>query len=243
MATIFATPADMWQLATPPDSLFQDQSLAPGSWSAITHVGTGTGAMTLRNESSPLFNFSVVVKCILGGELNVYGVVNPGPVPEFVISLDGGVTFSPPYTPNDNGIIPFIRGGFTLQFENAASPSFVVNDTYSFTTTPSPDVLAHLEVASNRVESIIRNTYQPPYVSWGKDVRLAVCELARWYLLKKRGIDKGQDFEVYEPKETFQWMDDVGKGYIQPEIIQANPEKLYPQIMVLRPAFRTSWRF
>lgn len=241
MPTVFATAADMWQLATPPDSLFQDQSLAPGTWSTILKIGAGTGTMTLLKESSPLFEFSVMVKCVVAGELVVYGVVNPGVVPQFVISLDGGATYSPPYLPNDNGTVKFIRGGFTLQFLNNTAPSFLVGDMFAFTTTASPDVVRFLSAASAQVESVIRNTYQPPYASWGDDVRLRVCELARWYLLKKRGIDKDQDFEVYKPTETMKWLDDVAKGYIQPSIVQVNRDKLYPDVIVVRKPFRTSW--
>lgn len=243
MASLFATVADMWRLATPPDSLFQDQSLAPGTWSSIVKSGTGSGLMSLGNESSPIGDFSVVVKVVVGGELNVYGVVNPGVVPNFSISLDGGLSYGPPNIPNDNGTIKYIHGGFTLRFVNATNPSFVVGDTFSFTTTPSPDVTGFLAVAAERVEGFVRNTYQPPYASWGDDVRLAICELARWYLIKKRGIDKSQEFAVYEPKDTMEWLRDVSKGYIQPSIVEIGREKLYPNIMILRKPFSTNWDF
>ena len=119
----------------------------------------------------------------------------------------------------------------------------MVGDTFSFTTTSSPDVTRFLAVAAERVESVVRNTYQPPYASWGDDVRLAICDLARWYLIKKRGIDKSQEFVVYEPKDTMEWLRDVSKGYIQPSIVEIGREKLYPNIMVARKPFSTNWDF
>ena len=101
-------PSDMWQLALPPDTLFQDQGIEPGTWTSpvkLNRYGQHGG----RLESNPRSNFSVLVRCVSGGELNVYGLINPGPVPRFVISLDAGVTFSPVLTPKDDGAPLFKR--------------------------------------------------------------------------------------------------------------------------------------
>lgn len=79
MGPVYATPLDMWQMALPPDTLFQDQGIEPGTWTSPVKTGTGTGSMAVALESNPRSDFSVLVRCVSGGELNVYGLINPGP--------------------------------------------------------------------------------------------------------------------------------------------------------------------
>lgn len=243
MEPVYATAADLWRLALPPDTLFQDGSLRPGTWSAITKTGTGTGLLSIDPNSNPIGVFSVVVDCVTGGELNVYAQVNPGLVPSFSISLDGGVTFGPAIQPTDNGTLKVIYGGFTLIFANGMAPSFVSGDRFVFTTTYSPDIDGFLSAASSYVGGYLKGTYQPPYSHVGDDVKLAICEIARWKMLKKRGMDKTVDYKIYEPTETMKWLWDIAEGRITPDIVEQNGQKVYPNIMVYRQPFRTVWRF
>lgn len=244
MDLIYATVQDLWQLALPPDTLFQDGSIRPGMWSTVAKTGTGSGSLILGNDSNPIGPFNVIVDCVLGGELNVYGIVNPSQVPQFIISLDNGVTFSPSVMPNDNGAIKSIFGGFTLQFKNGVTaPSFVIGDRYTFVTNVSPDLQRFLSFASRYVDSYLKSTYQPPYAEFGDDIVGVVCKIARWEMLKKRGMDKTQDFVIYEPKDEMQWLKDIAAGRVTPSIIEKNGQKLYPNIMVLRQPFKTVWRY
>lgn len=244
MGPVYATPLDMWQMALPPDTLFQDQGIEPGTWTSPVKSGTGTGSMAVALESNPRSDFSVLVRCVSGGELNVYGLINPGAVPRFVISLDAGVTFSPQLTPKDDGCLAFQKGGFTVEFENGlAAPSFNVNDEWTFSTTASPDVLRFLSAASRYVDGKLKNTYSTPLTEWGDDLKLVVCQIARWFLILRRGLDKGQDFEVYKPVDAFLWLEETGKGYNQAAVKENGSGFVFADWMVARAPFRTGWRF
>ena len=241
---VYATPFDMWQIALPPATLFQDSDIEPGIWTDVSKVGVGTGNMDVNLQSNPRSDFSVIVECVSGGELNLYDFLNPGPFPYFRISLDGGVIYSHPMQANANGQLAYQKGGFTLNFSNGvAPPSFVALDRYTFSTTPSPDILYALEAASRIMDSYLADTYCLPLTSWGQDVKLVCCQLARWILIERRGLDKGQDFEVYYPKFAYDWLDKVGKGLIQPRVKPNGSEFTFPMWSTPRPPFKTTWRF
>lgn len=117
----YSTVEKLWRRALPPASLFEDDTFQPGSISDISHTGTGGGLLDLGPRSNPRGSFALQVKCTRGGECNSLGVVNTGPLPQFRISLDGGLTWSRPLTPDPNGRIPYLDGGFDLVLTNAES--------------------------------------------------------------------------------------------------------------------------
>lgn len=78
MSQVYATPSNMWEMALPPDTLFNDQGIEAGAWSDPVFTGVGTGFLDVSLNSNPRSEFSVIVKCVKAGELNVYGFINPG---------------------------------------------------------------------------------------------------------------------------------------------------------------------
>ena len=242
MGQMYATPTDLWQVCLPFNTLFNEPGFSWGGWSSITKVGTGSGLMKISNESKPLNNSAVVVSCAVGGEITGFNVFNASPPPEFKISLDGGVTYSPELGPSNDGCLQFPVGGFKLEFKNGSTiPSFVVGDTFSFSTTPSPEVLAILEQASRIVDTYLKSTYQLPLTEWGSDIVWCTCALARWEIIKRKGLTHNQDFDVYRPETEMAWLKDIAAGRVTPSLIETQPGKLYPDIMVFRQPFSTSW--
>jgi phage gp36-like protein len=186
----------------------------------------------------------VVVRCVSRGELNIYGIENPGPVPSFIISLDGGLTFSPVLTPNDDGFLGYQKGGFSVKFANGTpTPSFAIGDVWTFSTEPSPDILRFLSAASRFIDGKLKNTYATPLSRWGDDLTLITCQIARWFMLQRRGMDKNQDFVVYEPKDAFKWLEETGQGDNQADVTENGTGFVFPEWMVASSRFGTSWRF
>lgn len=240
---VYATPKDLWQLALPPGTLFQDPGLEPGKWTQPQKQGRGAGSLEIDPKSSPKEAFGIQIRCVSDGELNLPGVVNLSQVPRFAISLDDGATFYPPLFPTDANFIAFSLGGFTLRFENGAtSPSFAKGDEWTFQTEPSPDVLRALSVAARIMDGYLRNTYQLPLQHWEDDVRLINCELARWILIKRRGLDKHQDMQIYKPEEAMAWLKQVALGDLQPPLTEDGPEFVFPMVVKPRPKYRTDWK-
>lgn len=242
MDPTYATPTEMWRLALPPDTLFKDKSLESGGWSAPIKTGTGSGRVTVTVDSNPRDTFQAIVRCLTPGEVNVYGVVNPGNPPSFIFSLDNGATFSQPFFANEAQTIDFIRGGFSVSFQNGIAPSFNIGDSWAFTTNPSPDIVFALETASRMIDGYISDTYCLPLVEWGTDIKLACCELARWILVRKRGLDGEQDMQVYNPKATISWLTQIAKGELQARV-KEQQSFVFPQLMIARKPYATDWRF
>lgn len=325
--TPYATPADLWTLALPPDALFGEQGIEPGTWTDPTRTaGTGLGGVQVWDASHPRSDFAVKVQVASGGELNEQGYLNPGAEPTVRISLDGGVTYSRMLRPDASGRIDHVRGGFTLLLANgisgspitvgagnsslvitpkrarasitvlvggslaaafkegalvltvgpattsaaaaaylqglplvapylavaaggdgsgvvAAAPkimlpfsSFVPGDVWSFSTTASPDILSALQVASDLADGYLSGTFRLPLTAWASDLRQRVCELARWQLLCRRGLDRGQDVQVYNPASetgpgTRAWFEAVQGGNLRPLVTETPPGVSFPLLV------------
>lgn len=250
---LYASASDLWRFGLPANTLFCDPAIESGGWSLpIKTSGIGQGIFSVDESSVPLDDFSVVVKCVASGDLNVDGFINPGPAPKFIISLDGGNKFSAPIdpktpigllTPADTNIIDYPKGGFRLLLQNNKSyPSFVaMGDVWEFDTYVSPDIVQYLSSASRLVENYLQDTYQLPYTSWGDDLRRVVCRLAAWYFIQRRGLHQGQDIKNFEPKEEMAWLKAVSKGDIQPAIIEKNASKTFGSVLKARPSMQTGW--
>jgi hypothetical protein len=243
MPTVYATPSDFWQLALPPDTLFQDKSIESGDWSAVVKTGVGTGFLDLHPDSNPRDVSSVVTRCISGGELTIYGELNPSPTPTFAISLNNGLTFGIPQNPNEKNWIPYTRGGFTLQLKNGAiTPSFVAGDEWKFTTTPSPFLVRALSIASRIIDMYLSDTYHVPLSSWGDDIVSMTCDLARWEVIKHRGLNKSQDFMVYDPQQTMKTLLMIARGELQPNVVESGAPYVFPMVIIPRQKYATDWR-
>jgi len=241
---VYMTPKQFWQYAAPPNTLFQDSIFERSSWTDVTKTGVGTGTMDLDLASNPRDTSLVIVRCVNTGELKLDGILNPGPYPRFVISINGGISFSRPLETNSAGELAYQLGGFTLLFSSGTiAPSFVSGDEFRFSTTVSEDMLALLEMTSRQMDPYIANTYELPLLSWSLDVTMTGCELARWNMILRAGLDKGQDFKVYEPVRAMQWLEKVSKGDIQIDVIETGPGIVYPQFQTRRGPYWSSWRF
>lgn len=114
-----------------------------GSVGIITKTGDGSGNMTV--DGSPTNAFSVVVKITAQGGLNSAA---------FVVSIDGGNTYTNEITVPVTGEYDLAGTGLKLKFTEAVDEtqkpsSFIVNDSYSFATTApemtNGDVLGAIE--------------------------------------------------------------------------------------------------
>ena len=100
-----------------------------GTVSQVVRTGDGGGQLTV--DGSPTNAFGVVVKITAQGGLNAAA---------FIVSTDGGVTFTEELTVPVTGQHELTGTGLKLTFAEASEESqkpssFLVNDTYSFTTT------------------------------------------------------------------------------------------------------------
>ena len=100
-----------------------------GSLGIVSKTGDGSGGVTV--DGSPTNAFSVVVKITAQGGLNTAA---------FTASIDGGSNFTDEITVPVTGEYELEGTGLKLLFEESAdedqrASSFLVNDTYSFTTT------------------------------------------------------------------------------------------------------------
>lgn len=100
-----------------------------GVISSIARTGDGGGSLTV--DGSPTNAFSVIVKFTAQGGLNAAA---------FAVSIDGGNSYSGEITVPVTGSYELEGTGLTLKFTEAEEPdqkpsSFLVNDSYRFTTT------------------------------------------------------------------------------------------------------------
>ena len=114
-----------------------------GTLGEITKAGDGGGSVAV--DGSPTNAFAVIVKITAQGGLNTAA---------FVVSIDGGYSFSEETTVPLTGSYELAGTGLKLTFTEAEAEdqkpsSFIVNDTYSFQTTApvatNGDILAALE--------------------------------------------------------------------------------------------------
>lgn len=87
---------------------------------------------------------------------------------------------------------------------------------------------AALTWASGKINSYLGKRYALPLVSYGEDLKLACCDLAAWYLIKRRGFKTNAGSEnaiVKAHDDSIQWLRDVAKGLAEPDaIVDASPE-------------------
>lgn len=114
-----------------------------GTLGEITKAGDGGGSVAV--DGSPTNAFAVIVKITAQGGLNTAA---------FVVSIDGGYSFSEETTVPLTGSYELAGTGLKITFTEAEAEdqkpsSFIVNDTYSFQTTApvatNGDILAALE--------------------------------------------------------------------------------------------------
>ena len=114
-----------------------------GTVGEVVHTGDGGGSMTV--SGSPHNAFSVIFRITAQGGLNTAA---------FVVSIDGGYSFTDEITVPMTGDYEIAGTGLKVKFTEATEPeqqpsSFLVNDTFTFSTTAptmtNGDVLAAIE--------------------------------------------------------------------------------------------------
>lgn len=108
----------------------------PGVAGAVTHVGTGTSALTVTG--APRDGFAVVIE-ITRAAASLAAVAAA-----FKYSLDGGDSFSPEIAVPASGAYVLGATGLTLAF---AEGTFVEEDAYSFSCTPPSYTTSDLQAA------------------------------------------------------------------------------------------------
>lgn len=122
MATTYLSPAKFWSYVFSTCSLFQDNAFEPGAISAVTPTAAGLGTVSVAAGSCPKDAWTVKALCTRGGELDDGLAPNVGPVPQFKISLNNGVSYNNlPLQADAAGLIKFPEGNFTLALQNGVT--------------------------------------------------------------------------------------------------------------------------
>lgn len=84
---------------------------------------------------------------------------------------------------------------------------------------------AALEAASDLADGYLRSRYALPLTAWEDDLRRAVCGIAAYDLLTRRGFrpeDSGENVRLrYE--DAVRWLKGVADGSISPSITDSTP--------------------
>lgn len=217
MTTLYVTPEKVYSLALPPALLFTTEHDVPtpllsGIFSDVTQT-VGSGA-SLGLEGNPMGTFSLVVVCTSGGEINELGQVNPGALPAFKLSCDGGVTFNRSRTvsaQDDRAYIDMISGlvspgvGGPIGVRIVGLPgTYSVGDTYTATTLPSPDLVSLIAPECDYADGFLVGSWGDtlPLTAWGEDLEQTVAERVRWKMICKAGLASRKDMELYHPDKT-----------------------------------------
>lgn len=220
MTTLYITPERFYALAMPPALLFSTEDdvptpLLPGIISDVTQtVGAGAGKAGLDLAGNPMGTFSVVVVCTAAGQINQLGVVNPGTLPAFKLSVDGGVTFNRSRTVTDNddrAFIDVISGlvgpgvGAAIGLRIIALPgNYAVGDTFTASTLPSPDLVSLIPPECDYADGFLVGSWGAtlPLTAWGEDLEQTVADRVRWKAICKAGLATREDMEKYHPDKT-----------------------------------------
>lgn len=216
---VLLTPRELFQRATPSRLLFGDAAsgklgIEPGLLSDITHVGTGTGIVEVDGIATDAY--SLVLRCDRGGEINASETANPGLLPKFSLSLDGGTTWERSRVVSDNrdeAIMDFTSAGLRFTFYNGdPAPSFVALDTYSLTSAACPDILAMIEAIEAEIIESAAGSFDPPITAAPANWRMHCARLVRWELYTKIGIQRQQDLKAHYPKTSYEWLQGLREG-------------------------------
>lgn len=159
---------------------FPVSATTAGNVSEVTRKGDGGGNMTV--DGSPTNAFSVIVKITAQGGLNAAA---------FIVSIDGGSSFTSEMTVPVSGLYELEGTGLTLKFTEAEQPdqkpsSFIVNDSYKFTTTAPAMTNGDIAAAIDRLKTFNQehefcHIVGPTSVATWQMVSSAQTELANVY--------------------------------------------------------------
>ena len=104
--------------------------------------------------------------------------------------------------------------------------SFTTQDIWTFTTAPSPDVVSAQQAAFDFLNGRWRSSFRFPLLAWDTAIEMCEAVYTRWFLIRRRGLDRHQDFRVYDPalfEEGKPFCDGVANGQIHPVVTQSSP--------------------
>ena len=198
----YTTPARVWELGLPSKTLFgPDSNLAPGVV-ALPSVVVQTGTGTMDAEGNPHDAYPALrIKCFRAGTINQANIVNPGQLPAFQLSDDGGVTYGRPIVCSrdmDTAYVDDVGRGIRWVLGGAA-PVYAVGDEWETSATPSPDIVALVEACSSGCTQFLVGSFKLPLTTWPTFMERVVAWLVRWELIVKRGLSADQDMGQYAP--------------------------------------------
>jgi hypothetical protein len=216
---VILTPQKWFRLATPSRLLFGDAmegklGIEPGDISPLTLTGSSTG--TIEVVGIAIDAFSCRLRCDRGGEVNVSETANPGALPMFSLSMDGGATFARSRVVSDNrdtAVIDATALGLRFKFQNGdPAPSFVAGDTWAFTTAPSPDIEEIIGGVEDEIIEAAAGSFDPEITAVPRNWTKHAAWMARWELYCKIGVQRQQDLKAHYPKRAYEWMEGLRGG-------------------------------
>jgi phage gp36-like protein len=85
---------------------------------------------------------------------------------------------------------------------------------------------AFLGLASSKANGYIRARYALPLVTWGDDLKLAVCQIAALLLLTQRGFDPSNPADLAISKasdDAIRYLEQVAKGVVSINVETTSP--------------------
>lgn len=83
-----------------------------------------------------------------------------------------------------------------------------------------------LSAASAEADSYLAARFSVPLTTWGDDLRAAVCKIAAWTLLSRRGLNPDDPAAaVYRSnaEDARAWLDRVARGIVTPNMAVTAP--------------------
>jgi phage gp36-like protein len=253
-APSYTTPARVWRLGLPFHTLFgKSSNLSPGVVS-VPAVVAQTGAGVVDAEGGPHDTYSALrLRCSRAGEINRRGIANPGQLPQFELSADGGTTWDRPVTCStdpDRAFVDDIERGIRWILEGD-TPTFDAGDEWSATATPSRDIVELIPVCSSGCDQFLVGSYCLPLETWPEFLERIVAWLVRWELIVKRGLAADQDMQQYNPEQRQQslmgwsaigWLQAAQRGDFQddPQFGKNGKALVFPHFVkpaLAKPAF------
>lgn len=201
-----------------------------GDFGDVTHSGSGTGI--IWGDGFPIDAYQVQILVTEDGEVGAT---------QFRCSLNNGTTYRRAQVANNR--IEILNTGIVLCFQNGVStPSFVKGDTYSFSTTASPELEAQIEASSDELEGYFGASYNLPLLKWGNDVKRHCAMLTRFHLMVNRGI-RGDDLKTYQATydQSIAWAKEVALGNLRINVQETpSSREFFPDFIKNNP--KPAWR-
>ena len=201
----YITPAELWVLAWPPALKASD--FEPGRIGAATKTGTGSGSILVTGF--PRDALTVRFECVTGGEPGAATFrywtdgANYGDTETWPAGKAQGLVNTIPQGTDTGDLLKDSVTGLEIAMVPGAPPSYVAGDRWVFTTRESAQVRAGILAGSARARRYLGARYQ-----LGADpvqdasIKQDIAILCRGALLDVRGVNSGQDADIYLKAEA-----------------------------------------